>query len=41
MRERAMMMGGELKINSAPGYGTTTVLKDPLRIETTAKTFTT
>jgi signal transduction histidine kinase len=35
MGERAMMMGGELKINSTPGKGTTTILKVPLRIETT------
>ena len=33
MGERAMMMGGELKIKSIPGKGTTTVLKVPVRIE--------
>jgi len=32
MGERAAMMGGELKINSAPGKGTTTVLKVPFHL---------
>src|SRR5205085_12521155 len=34
MGERATMMGGELKIRSAPGNGTTTILKVPMPVET-------
>lgn len=33
MGERASMMGGDLKINSTPGKGTTTILRVPLHME--------
>jgi signal transduction histidine kinase len=35
MGERASMMGGELKINSMPGHGTTTILRVPVSMKNT------
>jgi two-component system sensor histidine kinase UhpB len=39
MRERALLAGGQLQIESAPGHGTTLILRLPLKTLKTAGTF--